>query len=178
MCALTEKKLATWPCAPKAGGFLCSWANETGDSWGKGWFPTPDLLSVPLRIESSKHKHGHPKQLEQGWEERGNVTCLLLSCLIVSPYSALWNRALRGSHSPAWEQHHQPIHLCSVSFLLSPSDCTLQGCIINAPTSATCFYRHVSLPGWFTLDVCTLSMPCKEKWALQWQEAQCTGLSL
>lgn len=177
-----KRSLQTWACAPMAGGFLCSWAKETAGSWGKGPFPTPDLLSVPLWMSPASTDKDTQGSWSKAGKREGMWGAFLLNCPIVFPYSALWNCALRTQtmRQPQHCMEATPAHSSlQVHLLLFPPDCSLQGSIINSPTSAICFYRQVSVPGWITLDVCTLSISCKERWALQWQQAQCTvGLSL
>lgn len=89
-----KRSLQTWACAPMAGGFLCSWANEAAGSWGKGPFPTPDL-SVPLWMSPAGTNMDTQGSWSKDGKREGVWGALLLNWLMVSPYSALWNHALR-----------------------------------------------------------------------------------
>lgn len=90
-----KRSLPAWACTPMAGGFLCSWANETAGCWGKGQFPAPDLLSVPLWMSPASTNVDAQSSWSKDGKREGMSAAILLNCLIVSPYSVLWNCALR-----------------------------------------------------------------------------------
>lgn len=122
-----KRSLQTWACAPMAplaGGFLRSRANETAACWGKSGLPTPDLLSVPLWMSPASTNVGTQSSWSKDGKRERMWPAVLLNCLIVSPYSALWNCALRmqtrRQHSPEWMQHHLSIHLQCPPSSLSP----------------------------------------------------------